>query len=453
MRDRRGKLKVKVFFIFIILIAVSFFVTFSKTFERNAPTINSESKIYWNTKDNINIDLADDTGIKKVLIEYSKNDEQERKILINQSVNAKELKTLLELPKPKFNENIEKYIVYVQVVDKSLWNWFSGNVNTKAIEVIVDNKKPQVSILSNSYSITRGGSAAVVFYAHDDNLDELYIDVNSKVFKATPFIKANYYISLIAWDIKDEGFEARIIAKDKANNIVKEHIPYYLTNKKYRVSTINVKDNFIDGKIKDLYETNSEVQIDDKGKIFDYVNATLRDENEKIIHKITKVVSNDVVNNFDLEPFIPLKNGMKVADFGDHRFYKYNDEQISESYHLGLDLASTKMAPITLSNAGKVVFAQDNGIYGLNIIIDHGLGLYTLYAHCTKKNVETDDLVSAKKVIASTGTSGLALGDHLHFGVLVQGIEVRPEEWMDKNWMNDNIFSIMSKAKDIIHKK
>jgi murein DD-endopeptidase MepM/ murein hydrolase activator NlpD len=47
--------------------------------------------------------------------------------------------------------------------------------------------------------------------------------------------------------------------------------------------------------------------------------------------------------------------------------------------------------------------------------------------------------------------TGLALGDHLHFGVIVQGVEVRPEEWMDSKWLHDNVFSIIDSGKKIIN--
>jgi murein DD-endopeptidase MepM/ murein hydrolase activator NlpD len=53
-------------------------------------------------------------------------------------------------------------------------------------------------------------------------------------------------------------------------------------------------------------------------------------------------------------------------------------------------------------------------------------------------------------VIAETGTSGLALGDHLHFGIMIQGIEVRPEEWLDKSWIKANITNVIKEAKKII---
>ena len=61
-----------------------------------------------------------------------------------------------------------------------------------------------------------------------------------------------------------------------------------------------------------------------------------------------------------------------------------------------------------------------------------------------------NEQVSAGQNIASTGVSGLALGDHLHFGVLVQGVEVRPEEWQDRKWIQNNIYKVLDDAKKLI---
>jgi murein DD-endopeptidase MepM/ murein hydrolase activator NlpD len=120
---------------------------------------------------------------------------------------------------------------------------------------------------------------------------------------------------------------------------------------------------------------------------------------------------------------------------------------------MGLDLASVHMGAIIASNGGKVVFAQPNGIYGNLPIIDHGFGLFTLYGHCSELHVQDGDNVAAAQEIAKTGLSGYAMGDHLHFGVLVQGIEVRPEEWMDTKWIHDNITDVIESAKVIINQR
>ena len=149
----------------------------------------------------------------------------------------------------------------------------------------------------------------------------------------------------------------------------------------------------------------------------------------------------------------PLRNGQVVAQFGDHRKYYYNDEYISESYHMGLDFASNAMAPIKPQNGAEVVFSDYNGLYGNMPMLYHGLGLYTLYGHCSSVAVSVGDRTTRGETIANTGTSGYAMGDHLHFGVLVQGIEVRPQEWMDEQWIRLNIEDVIKSAKATIERK
>ena len=83
-------------------------------------------------------------------------------------------------------------------------------------------------------------------------------------------------------------------------------------------------------------------------------------------------------------------------------------------------------------------------------MINHGFGLFSLYGHCSSLNVKAGDSVKAGDIIANTGVTGLAMGDHLHFGMLVQGIEVRPEEWMDNGWMKDNVTGVLNAAKKMV---
>jgi murein DD-endopeptidase MepM/ murein hydrolase activator NlpD len=181
----------------------------------------------------------------------------------------------------------------------------------------------------------------------------------------------------------------------------------------------------------------------------------MRLKNEALIHSLSKAVSSDVLEDWKIKKFYPLRNGQKVASYGDERHYYYGDKEneVSLSYHVGYDLASTKMATIKTSNDGKVVFANENGIYGNMPMIDHGLGLYSLYGHCSQLLVNEGDEVKAGDSIAKTGVSGLALGDHLHFGLLVQGIEVRPVEWFDQSWIRKNVDNVFKAADKIIQGK
>jgi murein DD-endopeptidase MepM/ murein hydrolase activator NlpD len=307
-------------------------------------------------------------------------------------------------------------------------------------------------LITNSYGIYKGGSALVIFKANDENIKDIYVEVNDKKrFKVQPFYEDGYYTTLVAWPVIEEKFDARIVAEDKAGNTTRVHIPYYYKAKSYSISNMKLSDNFLKGKIAELAHEFSETQgVEDSIEQFKIINEDVRASNEKIIHTITSRTSNEMVSNFSIQPFYPLKNAAKVASFGDHRLYYYNDEMISESYHLGLDLASVKMGDIKTQNHGMTVFSEENGIYGNLPIIHHGMGLYTIYGHCSSVRVRAGDLVRPNDQVANTGKSGYAMGDHLHFGVLVQGVEVRPEEWMDKEWINLNITEVMKNAKKLI---
>ena len=128
-----------------------------------------------------------------------------------------------------------------------------------------------------------------------------------------------------------------------------------------------------------------------------------------------------------------------MATFGDKRTYYYGDKIISKSRHMGIDLASTKNAIVEAANGGIIAFTGYLGIFGNTIIIDHGLGLFSFYAHLSDITVADDQHVSKGDSIGLTGMSGLAGGDHLHYGVIVGSRFVNPQEWWDSHWIKDNV--------------
>ncbi|RRS30871.1 MAG: peptidase M24 [Epsilonproteobacteria bacterium (ex Lamellibrachia satsuma)] len=426
-------------------------------FERVAPTVDSSTNIFWNRKEPLKIKMADNRELKNFELVLSDG----RKSLIvgkgDFAKNTKEQILSVNYPKSKILDPKAKHLTLkVSVHDSSMWNFLEGNKAEKIININVDYKRPNVNILSNSYSITQGGSALVVFQAEDENLDTLYIQAAGKKFKVQPYKKEGYYAALIAWPFTETGFSAKIIATDRAKNKRVIDIPLYLKNHKYRVSWIKATDKFIDGKISDLASSDPEYAgIENKFDKLRAINETMRLKNEKLIHTLSDKVPEEMLDSWKIKKFYPLKNGAKVASYGDERHYYYGskDNEVSHSYHVGYDLASTKMAAIKASNPGTVVYANENGIYGNMPMIDHGLGLYTLYGHCSKLLVKEGDKVREGQIIAKTGMSGLALGDHLHFGILIQGIEVRPVEWFDAGWIKTNIDDVFKAADKIISGK
>jgi murein DD-endopeptidase MepM/ murein hydrolase activator NlpD len=459
MRNRSAKRgggggKILAVLLLIGLIAGAGYVYTAPEFEKEVPTVQSEQNLFWNRKDPFKVQLADNEGLKsfELILSDGKNS-----LIVGQGIfeeKTKEQTLLVNYPTSKtLDPKATKLKLKVLVNDSSLWNFGQGNKSEKVIDINVDYIRPNVNILANSYSITQGGSALVVFQAEDENLDMLYVQVGDEKFKAQPYKKEGYYATLIAWPFTKEEFKANVVAIDAAKNQRVAEIPFYVKNHQYKVSWIEAKDKFIDGKITDLASSDPEyANIDDRLEKLKAINETMRLKNEALIHGLSKEISSDILESWKIKKFYPLRNGQKVASYGDERHYYYGDKDnvVSHSYHVGYDLASTKMATIKTSNPGKVVYANENGIYGNMPMIDHGLGLYSLYGHCSQLLVNEGDEVKAGDAIAKTGVSGLALGDHLHFGILVQGIEVRPVEWFDQEWIRKNVDDIFKAADKII---
>lgn len=452
MRRKRNSSSILFLIIFVGIITGVVYLYNSKVFERDLPKISMTDAQYWNLKEPIDLTIEDNSGIKYYEIKMITSEGE--KVLSQEALLTPEKKLDIKVEYPKMGYGIkDKEIkIIVNAVDASQWNFFSGNAISIEKRFFIDKKKPLVTLVTNSYGIYKGGSALVIFRAKDENIKDIFVEVNKdRRFKVQPFYEEDYYAALVAWPVTENKFDARIMAIDKAGNRMRVHIPYYHKAKNYRVSKIKLSDRFLKGKIAELADEYPETQgVEDSIEQFKVINEDVRANNEKIIHEITSRTSDKMINDFSIKPFYPLKNAAKVASFGDHRMYYYKNQKVSESYHLGLDLASVKMGKIRTQNHGMTVYAEENGIYGNLPIIHHGMGLYTIYGHCSSVKVTPGDAVKPTEQIANTGKSGYAMGDHLHFGVLVQGVEVRPEEWMDQDWIRLNITEVMKNAKKLI---
>jgi murein DD-endopeptidase MepM/ murein hydrolase activator NlpD len=210
---------------------------------------------------------------------------------------------------------------------------------------------------------------------------------------------------------------------------------YELKNVKYKKSTIALSESFLQNKIAPLLADVGARQGSPKD-VFIAVNKGMRKENEAKITEVTKKATPAIQWK---DAFVQLSNSKVEANFADERTYTWNGQPVDTAYHLGYDLSVTKNYPIEAANSGTVVFAGDLGIYGNCVILDHGLGLFTLYGHLSSIDVKVGDTLAKRQILGKSGETGLAAGDHLHFGVYLDGVAVLPVEWWDQKWIDDNI--------------
>ena len=145
--------------------------------------------------------------------------------------------------------------------------------------------------------------------------------------------------------------------------------------------------------------------------------ARVRKEQERL-NSLFQGVSEKI---WDGDFILPLDNELSTV-FGTKRIM--NKKKIS--IHRGLDIRGKEGETIRASNHGRVVLAEDLFFGGNTVIIDHGQGIYTIYMHLSKMNVQPGNLVTKGDSIGLVGASGRATGPHLHFGVKVLNVNTNP---------------------------
>jgi murein DD-endopeptidase MepM/ murein hydrolase activator NlpD len=322
--------------------------------------------------------------------------------------------------------------------DASLWHFFGGNEVALEKNVTIDITPPTLELIADDRYVNFGGVGVIVYKASADTAAS-GVKIGDYFFRGFPGQvkdRPDHFLALFAHPYNVPA-EARpsVIATDKAGNTREMRLAYELKNVRYKKSTIALSDSFLQNKIAPLLAEASARQGAPKD-VFVAVNKQLRKENEADITAVTKKTTPSILWK---DAFTQLSNSKVEANFADERTYTYKGEAIDTAYHLGYDLSVTKNYPAEAANSGTVAFTGDLGIYGNTVILDHGLGLYTLYSHLNSIDVKVGDSVTKRHVLGRTGETGLAAGDHLHFGVYLDGVAVLPVEWWDQKWIDDNI--------------
>jgi murein DD-endopeptidase MepM/ murein hydrolase activator NlpD len=330
----------------------------------------------------------------------------------------------------------------ITAVDYSLWK------NRTVVErpATIDFLPPQIFQLNPANHINPGG-ACVVVYRLSEGASPTGVQVGNLFTPAYPAMLAGKpgYVAYFALPLESaQGSpQIRIMARDQAGNETLNAIPNLILKRKFRSDTMVLSEAFLGQKMPEFQASIPSLRGKTPIDTFTYVNTQLRADNLQTIQSACK---KSEPRQLWHDTFLRMKNAAPMALFGDRRTYFYGGKAVGESIHTGVDLASLAHAPIEAANAGIVRFTGELGIYGNVVIIDHGLGLATLYGHMSAIQVRPEQAVKRGEIIGSSGATGLAGGDHLHFSVVINGQFVDPREWWDPHWIEDNVTKKMAAA-------
>jgi murein DD-endopeptidase MepM/ murein hydrolase activator NlpD len=306
--------------------------------------------------------------------------------------------------------------------------------------IAVDFTPPRLEVVAATPYVAPGGAGLVVLRAGDATRAETRVATLS--FPTFAFGSGGLRVGLFALPHDfTRGSALTVNAQDEAGNTATRGVGTEVLPRRFRRDTIEVTDALLQVKVAELLPQHPPGRALVEG--FLTINRDQRRQAEEEKRRLAAKTADRPLWD---GAFVQPKNTKVFSNFAETRTYRYQGRDIDTQIHFGYDLASTKQAPVPAANNGAVVFAGPLTIYGNTIIIDHGLGLMTLYGHLSGIRVKVGDHVSRGQEIGRTGTTGLATGDHLHYEVLIQGVSVTPLEWWDGKWVRDRIEGPLASA-------
>jgi murein DD-endopeptidase MepM/ murein hydrolase activator NlpD len=314
-------------------------------------------------------------------------------------------------------------------------NDLRGRADSVETDVQIILEPPRISADGAQHYINQGGSELVVFtpggYVTDSGAR-----AGKYQFRSFPHpSETGHRFSLFAypWDLAGDVVPV-VFARNPAGTEATARFWYKLFPKKFRSRDLAIDDAFLDKVVNQIEPGGS----GDLLTRFLKINGEMRKQNNKTLADLRLKTADHFLWS---GPFLPLMNAAVESNFADRRSYIYKGKKVDEQVHLGFDLAVTQHVSVPAANDGIVVWADNLGIYGNCVVVDHGYGLQSIYGHLSEFAVKPGDAVKKGQSLGKSGSTGLAGGDHLHFSMQVDGVQVNPVEWWDEHWIKDRILS------------
>jgi murein DD-endopeptidase MepM/ murein hydrolase activator NlpD len=282
---------------------------------------------------------------------------------------------------------------------------FSATSSVFSPEDLAADAPPLLKLDSGSGIFAQSKTAILYFVSNKNDLD-ITGTFQSKDIKAYPYPKMgkNYYRLLLGFSVDDRGnkeYPMALKVCDKNGVETEYHYKVFVKKTKLAVLKFTMKLN----------------------KTHMLMPDNIRDDWKMIEHFVAEENDKDYING----QFIRPTGGHVSMAFGVQEYINGAES----GKHRGLDFANKIGAPVWASNDGLVRLAQRLPAHGNCVVIEHGQGVFTYYAHLSKILVKPGDFVKKGDHIGLVGMTGVATGPHLHFSMSLHNLRVDPQQWLD----------------------
>ena len=303
-------------------------------------------------------------------------------------------------------------------------------------DVTVVTQPPTLSVDSEQHYLYIG-MADLATFSVSGGYSQAGVRVGDQKFRGWPMPGGKpglFAMYAFAWNMPPSTLPV-VYASNGAGNDVTSPLVVIFPKKEqphYTVHDLQVSDAFLQKVVGELDPNGS----GDPVARFVRINSEMRQANNKTLADLQYKTADHFLFS---QPFQRQAHSQAEATFADLRNYIYHGKKIDQQVHLGYDLAVTQHVGVEASNDGRVVYAAPLGIYGNCIVVDHGYGLQTIYGHLSHIDVHEGDMVKRGQAMGQSGMTGMAGGDHIHFAMQLDGVQIDPKEWWDPHWIQDHI--------------
>jgi hypothetical protein len=405
---------------------------------------------------NVTINLSDEqSGLDQIIVRVAQ--ENLSPIILKQdfTIDTKDKSVSVTINAKELGLKEGSSELQIAAFDRS----FQVNSTHLSIPFKVRYGKPRVASITPQHNISVGGMELVFYktkntFSSGVQVGAAYFPGYSASLLDDRFVKypdINFAFFALPYNYDRAKDKVTLVAKDEVGNVSTATFPFLPITRKFKQVDIKLSDSFLQKVFPEIlpayfesinqpyekkYEDVESLSTEEKIYGFKLINESYRNS---LLNKLQKLLENTEQKRLSDWEWIRPMNAAPTSAFCESRTYLYDGQNASASLHAGVDLADTRNAAVRAANSGKVIFADDFGIYGSTVIIDHGFGMSTLYGHLSSIDVSVADTVQKNQVIGKSGISGLAAGDHLHFELRLHNVPVYPIEWWDYTWVKAHI--------------
>jgi murein DD-endopeptidase MepM/ murein hydrolase activator NlpD len=387
-------------------------------------------------------------GLDEILVRISqKNQPQEllKRQIREGNVHEQEIEVKIDPKALQLREgNAELQIL---AFDRTLWNNGSGLPKT----VQVDFLKPRIEVITPEQNAVAGGTEMVFYKALGKSIHLQGVDSGDNLYRGYPaaawgesfksYERVYFAFFPIPSGFNDQSPPLKIVARDLIGNSASAPFRYRVRQKRGASFKVNLNDASA-GMLRDrftAYARASSLSVALSGELASDLKTLLRDIARRDEAVLEEALSASESKRWWNGPFGKPVAGYPSNSVGDKRLIAVNDREIASSAAQGARFAVSARATVVAAQAGRVVLVANLGLLGTTVVIDHGCGLATVYAHLSETTVTQGSEVATGQAIGRTGSTGFATSEEVYFEMRVQGVAVSPNEWWDQNWVRDHI--------------